>query len=64
LRIDAEGVLEKTNKKFISRFTSMEEEASRLGKSLAEMSLAEMDALWNEIKKLRSSETELKNKLR
>ncbi len=50
LRIDAEGVLEKTNKKFIFRFTLMEEEASRRMKSLSEMSLAEMDELWNEIK--------------
>jgi XTP/dITP diphosphohydrolase len=50
LQIDAEGSLEKTNKKFISRFTSMEEEATRQGRSLYDMSLAEMDALWNEIK--------------
>lgn len=53
LRIDAEGVLEKTNKKFISRFTSMEEEASKQSKSLSEMSLADMDELWNEIKRKR-----------
>lgn len=50
LRIDAEGVLEKTNKKFISRFTLMEEEATRLNRTLAQMSLAEMDELWNQIK--------------
>ena len=50
LQIDSEGVLEKTNRKFISRFTSMEEEAAQQEKSLAEMSLADMDALWNEIK--------------
>lgn len=53
LQIDAEGVLEKTNKKFISRFKSMEEEAMRQEKSLADMSLADMDALWNEIKSKR-----------
>ena len=50
LRVDAEGVLEKTNKKFITRFTYMEEEAERMGKSLSDMSLQEMDAMWNEIK--------------
>lgn len=50
LRIDAEGSLEKTNKKFISRFTVMEEEATKQGKSLYDMTLAEMDAIWNEIK--------------
>lgn len=54
LRIDAEGVLEKTNKKFISRFTSMEEEAQKQDKALANMSLAEMDAMWNEIKRKRT----------
>ncbi len=54
LRIDAEGVLEKTNKKFISRFIVMEEEAARQGRSLVEMSLAEMDDIWNEIKSKRA----------
>ena len=54
LQIDAEGVLEKTNKKFITRFTSMEEEALLRNKSLSEMSLAEMDTLWNEIKRKRN----------
>lgn len=53
LQIDAEGVLEKTNKKFISRFTAMEEEAAKQQKSLSQMSLAEMDELWNEIKRKR-----------
>ncbi|MBO9564372.1 MAG: nucleoside triphosphate pyrophosphohydrolase [Niastella sp.] len=51
LRIDAENALERTNKKFISRFTRMEQAANQDGKSLADMSLAEMDAIWNSIKK-------------
>lgn len=51
LRIDAENALERTNKKFISRFTRMEQQAAREGKSLADLSLAEMDAIWNSIKK-------------
>lgn len=51
LHLDAEGVLEKTNKKFIYRFTEMEKEAMKQSKSLADMSLPEMDDLWNEIKK-------------
>lgn len=50
LQIDAEGVLEKTNKKFIYRFTTMEAEAKALGRSLSDMTLQEMDALWNVIK--------------
>jgi MazG family protein len=51
LQIDAENALEKTNKKFISRFTRMEQAALKQGKPLADMTLAEMDAIWNEIKK-------------
>ena len=51
LHIDAENSLERTNKKFISRFTRMEEEARSQGRSLADMTLAEMDGLWNAIKK-------------
>ena len=53
LQIDAEGVLEKTNRKFISRFTLMEEEALRQKKTLSQMTLAEMDELWNGIKRKR-----------
>ena len=51
LHIDAENALERTNKKFVSRFTRMEEEARSQGRSLADMTLAEMDGLWNAIKK-------------
>lgn len=55
LNVDAEGVLEKTNKKFISRFTQMEEEAMKQGNQLDKMTLAQMDELWNEIKRKRAS---------
>src|SRR5688500_11473662 len=51
LQIEAENALERTNKKFISRFTSMEKKAMEEGKELSEMSLQEMDAIWNSIKK-------------
>jgi XTP/dITP diphosphohydrolase len=51
LQIDAENALEKTNKKFIQRFTGMEEKALSEGKNLQNMTLAEMDAIWNSIKK-------------
>lgn len=50
LRIDAEGALEKTNKKFISRFMQMEEIALGKGRNLAEMTLEEMDSIWDEVK--------------
>ena len=55
LQIDAENALERTNKKFIARFTRMEEEARSRGRSLADMTLAEMDDLWNIIKKAEPS---------
>ncbi len=51
LQIDAENALERTNKKFISRFTKMEQLAMQQGKPLADMTLGEMDAIWNAIKK-------------
>jgi XTP/dITP diphosphohydrolase len=47
LDIDPEGALEKTNKKFIYRFQWMEEQATLLGKKLQDMTLGEMDQLWN-----------------
>lgn len=55
LKIDAENSLELTNKKFISRFTKMEQLALQQGKPLAEMTLEEMDAIWNSIKKQNSA---------
>lgn len=51
LQIDAENALERTNKKFISRFTRMEETALQQGRSLGEMTLKEMDVIWDHIKK-------------
>lgn len=53
LNVDAENALELTNKKFIHRFTKMEEQALSKGKDLNKMSLEEMDAIWNEIKQQR-----------
>ena len=50
LQMDAENALERTNKKFISRFTRMEEEALRQNKDLHDMTLTEMDAIWNTMK--------------
>ncbi len=51
LKVDAENALELTNKKFIKRFTKMEEEVEKDGMKLSEMSLQQMDAIWNKIKK-------------
>lgn len=51
LNIDAENALEITNKKFIKRFSQMEEKAMASGKNLNEMTLQEMDSIWNQIKR-------------
>ncbi len=47
-----ENALERTNKKFISRFEFLERRAREAGRSLKEMTLAEMDLLWEESKGL------------
>jgi MazG family protein len=51
LKIDAERAVEITNKKFIDRFTQMEQLAMKQGRQLSDMSLGEMDDLWNQIKR-------------
>jgi len=48
--LDPEMALERTNKKFIYRFTFMENAARKMGKSLTDMDLSEMEVLWNEAK--------------
>lgn len=48
--INPDAALEKTNRKFIRRFTSVEEKAEAQGKTLREMTLDEMEALWCEAK--------------
>jgi XTP/dITP diphosphohydrolase len=51
-KVDPEMALEKTNKKFIRRFQQIESMAAADGKVLHDMTLAEMDALWNKVKLL------------
>lgn len=50
VNVDAENALELTNKKFFDRFTKMEVLAKASGKNLSEMTLQQMDDLWNNIK--------------
>jgi len=50
LQIDADHALERTNRKFMKRFMQMEQEATGEGKQLVNMSLEEMDGIWNRIK--------------
>ncbi len=53
LDINPEEALERTNKKFVKRFTYLETESSRDGKKISEMSLDEMDEYWEAAKKLK-----------
>jgi XTP/dITP diphosphohydrolase len=50
-KINPENALEKTNRKFIRRFNYIEEETIKAGKNLKDLTLAEMDELWNEAKR-------------
>lgn len=50
LKVDPENALERTNKKFISRFQYLEQKAKESGKTLRDMTLAEMDVYWEEAK--------------
>ena len=49
--LNPDTALELTNHKFIRRFNYIEEHSIKIGKPLKEMTLGEMDALWNEAKK-------------
>ena len=49
-KVDAEAALQAANRKFKRRFGHIEKRARELGRSLPEMSLQEMDALWDEAK--------------
>lgn len=50
--INPDNALERTNRKFISRFNYVEQHSIKQGRPLTDMSLEEMDQLWNEAKKI------------
>lgn len=50
-KLNPDNALEMTNRKFINRFNYIEDHSIMKGKPLTEMTLEEMDALWNEAKK-------------
>ena len=54
--LNPDNALEHTNRKFISRFGYIEQKAKEQGKSLKDMTLGEMDALWNEAKSVLKDE--------
>ena len=56
-KLNPDNALEHTNQKFINRFNYIEQHSIRAGRPLTEMTLAEMDALWNEAKQQEKTKT-------
>ena len=54
-KLNPDNALEKTNRKFINRFNYIEAHSIKIGKPLKDMTLGEMDALWNEAKNVELS---------
>ena len=54
--VRADNALERTNRKFIGRFNYIESQAKAQGRAVNELTLAEMDALWDEAKKQKLGE--------
>ena len=52
-KLNPDNALEKTNRKFIDRFNYIEDHSIKIGKPLKDMTLEEMDILWNEAKKIK-----------
>ena len=57
-KLNPDNALEMTNQKFIRRFNYIEQHSIRIGKPLKDMTLEEMDALWNEAKTLENDHNE------
>ena len=55
-KLNPDNALERTNQKFIRRFGYVEEHSIRQGRDLRDMTLAEMDELWNEAKEREKAE--------
>lgn len=51
INVNPEDALERTNRKFIKRFKYIEDKVNEAGKSMHDMTLAELDVYWNEAKK-------------
>lgn len=49
-KINPDNALEQTNRKFIRRFNYLEQQAAKQQRSLSDMTLAEMDKIWDEAK--------------
>ena len=61
--LNPENALEKTNRKFIKRFSYVEDKANAAGKKLADMNLEEMEAYWQEAKRTEEYYTDNSRKI-
>ena len=59
LSVDCEEALEKTVSKFVDRFSFIEKTAISKGQNLKDLTLEEMDELWDEVKKLKNENTSI-----
>ena len=55
-KLDAEDALQSATDKFVARFNQLEDELKLRGKKLGDVDLAELDAIWNEIKQTPNAE--------
>ena len=55
-KLDAEGALQSATDKFVARFNQLEDELKLRGKKLGDVDLADLDAIWNEIKQTPNAE--------
>src|SRR4029453_10871462 len=60
-KLDAESTLQTATDKFVARFNRLEDELQARGKRLGDVDLAELDAIWDEIKKVTQDESRTTN---
>jgi len=60
-KLDAESALQRATNKFVARFNGLEDQLKARGKKLGDADLAEMDEIWNEIKKTSNAERRILN---
>jgi MazG family protein len=60
-KVDAEMALQKATEKFVTRFNRVEDELKARGKRLGDVDLAEMDAIWDRIKKTSNAQRQTPN---
>jgi len=63
-KLDAESALQTATDKFVARFNRLEDELQARGKRLGDVDLAELDAIWDEIKKVTKHESRLTKRRR